>query len=177
MMDRRTALIVEDDPTLQMAMVKRLARMGFEVASASHFEAADSHLTARALHIDIIHRRAPSEPVRAMSSASTVPGPLGLMDLPILIMCQDASPGDMAYAEDVGGDVFFANHSRCGSSQIASNFLNARRSSAPPIANCDLDAAVAGGLVATDLTNAPSSLPREGVVAPWTGGWRGRPVG
>ncbi len=132
MMDRRTALIVEDDPTLQMAMVKRLARMGFEVASASHFEAADSHLTARALHIACIHAHLPSR--SGYELCEHIRGPLGLMDLPILIMCQHASPGDMAYAEDVGGNAFLRKPFTMRQFADCVEFLlNARRSSAPPM--------------------------------------------
>src|SRR6202142_4325285 len=40
---RRTALIVEDDPRLQGAMSKELARMDFHVLSTSHYEGAVRH--------------------------------------------------------------------------------------------------------------------------------------
>jgi DNA-binding response OmpR family regulator len=132
MMDRRTALIVEDDPTLQMAMAKRLARMGFDVASASHFEAADSHLTARTLHIACIHARLPSR--SGYELCEHIRGPLGLLDLPVLIMCQDASPGDMAYAEDVGGNAFLRKPFTMGQFADCVEFLlNATRWSHPPM--------------------------------------------
>jgi DNA-binding response OmpR family regulator len=104
MVDLRTALIVEDDPMLQAAMNKVLARMGFRVVSASHFDGAASLLTALEVNIGCVSAQLPSK--SGYDLCEHIRGPLGLMKLPVLVMCRHANPWDMACAEDAGGNAF-----------------------------------------------------------------------
>jgi DNA-binding response OmpR family regulator len=100
---KRCALIVEDDPHLQQAMRKVLGRMDFDVLTADHYDAAVLHLAARVFQVACIDVQLPGksgyelcEHVRATFGAA----------LPILMTSEYGSPGDMAYAEDAGGNQF-----------------------------------------------------------------------
>ena len=104
MRELRTALIVEDDPILRAAMSKVLGRMGFNVVSACHFDGGASFLTALEVDLACINACLPNK--SGYDLCEHIRGPLGLMNLPILIVCQHANPWDIAYAEDVGGNAF-----------------------------------------------------------------------
>jgi DNA-binding response OmpR family regulator len=104
MVDLLTALIVEDDPMLQTAMRKVLVSMSFRVVSASHFDGAASLLTALEVNLGCVSAQLPSK--SGYDLCEHIRGPLGLMKLPVLVMCRHANPWDMACAEDAGANAF-----------------------------------------------------------------------
>src|SRR5579862_6414266 len=59
--DRRTVLVVEDDPKLRSAMGRELRRMGLDVLEASHFDAAASHLAIAQVDLVCIDVGLPSK--------------------------------------------------------------------------------------------------------------------
>jgi two-component system chemotaxis response regulator CheY len=101
---RRTALIVEDDPRLQRAMSKELARMDFHVLSASHYDGALRHLAELEPHVVCIDVGLPNK--SGYELCEHIRGPLGLAGLPILMTSEYGSCEDMAHAEEAGGDAF-----------------------------------------------------------------------
>jgi len=101
---RRTVLIVEDDPHLQRAMTRELARMDFQVLLAGHYDAAVPHLMERELHVACIDVGLPTK--SGYELCEHIRGSLGLAGLPILMTGDYGSAQDRAYAEDAGGDAF-----------------------------------------------------------------------
>ena len=101
---KHTALIVEDDPRLQRAMSAQLVRMDFHVLSASHCEGAIRHLAECEPHVVCIDVGLPTK--SGYDLCEYIRGVLGCDWLPILVTSEYASPQDMAYAEDAGGNAF-----------------------------------------------------------------------
>lgn len=101
---RRMALIVEGDPRLQRVMSRHLGRMGFHALSASHYDGAVRHLATGEPDIAYIDVRLPSK--SGYELCEYIRRALGLESLPIILTSEYGSPGDMAHAEDAGGNAF-----------------------------------------------------------------------
>jgi two-component system chemotaxis response regulator CheY len=102
--DRRTALVVEDDPKLRMAMARQLRRMGLEVLEAGHYDAAAFHLAATHVHLVCIDVGLPNK--SGYELCEHIRGALRFAQLPILMTSEHGNSGDMAQAENAGGNAF-----------------------------------------------------------------------
>jgi DNA-binding response OmpR family regulator len=128
----RTALVVEDDPHLQKAMSRELERMSFHVLSANHYDAAVRHLQGCEPHVVCLDVGLPDR--SGYELCEHIRGSLGLLGLPILMTSDYGSPGDMAYAEDAGGNAFLRKpFSMQELTDCVESLLNPARSSGPPI--------------------------------------------
>jgi DNA-binding response OmpR family regulator len=129
---RRTALIVEDDPRLQRAMTHHFERMDFHVLSASHYDAAVRHLTSGEPHIVCVDVRLPNK--SGYELCEHIRDSLGFVGLPIIMTSEYGSPGDMAFAEDAGGNAFLRKpFSMRQLTRCVESLLNAPRRRWPPI--------------------------------------------
>jgi DNA-binding response OmpR family regulator len=128
---KRTALVVEDDPHLQRAMSRELERMSFRVFSASHYDAAVRHLQEREPHVVCVDVGLPNK--SGYELCEHIRGSLGLVGLPVLMTSEYGSPGDMAYAEDAGGNAFLRKpFSMRELRDCVESLLDPARSSPPP---------------------------------------------
>jgi DNA-binding response OmpR family regulator len=100
----RFALIVEDDPVLQDAMVHQLERMGFDVAAVSHYDDAVHHLTSRRPDLVCLDLGLPTR--SGYDLCEHIRGPLGLALVPILVTSGFCFARDMANAEEAGANAF-----------------------------------------------------------------------
>jgi DNA-binding response OmpR family regulator len=104
-MKKRVALIVEDDPNLQQAMAQQLARMGFHVLGALHYDAAVEHLSGDDVpHLICIDLELPTESGYEVCEYIRIK--LGLLHVPILVTSESGFPEDMVYAEKAGANAF-----------------------------------------------------------------------
>ena len=103
---RRVALIVEDDPELQLAMSERLERMDFEVRRALHYEAAVGQLqeAGEAPSLVCVDLELPTR--SGYELCEFIRGDLGLEEVPILVTSNSGFPPDVASAEEAGADAF-----------------------------------------------------------------------
>ncbi len=101
---KKVALIVEDDPDLQLAMTAELVRMGFDVLGALHYDAALLHLTGATPHIVCIDLELPTESGYAV--CEYIRSELRLTDIPILVTSDSGFPEEMAFAEKAGANAF-----------------------------------------------------------------------
>jgi two-component system chemotaxis response regulator CheY len=128
---KRIALVVEDDPHLQRAMSRQLERMSFHVLAANHYDAAVRHLQACEPHLACVDVGLPNK--SGYELCEHVRGSLGLPGLPIVMMSEYGSPGEMAYAEDAGGNAFLRKpFSMRELTDCIESLLNPSGSSAPP---------------------------------------------
>lgn len=100
---RRTALVVEDDPSLRRLMGEYLARMNFHVLAAAHYAAALAHLEACTPDVACVDIQLPTE--SGYELCEHIRGPLGLEVLPIIVTSEFRSPEEMAYAEEAGANL------------------------------------------------------------------------
>jgi DNA-binding response OmpR family regulator len=100
----RIALVVEDDPTLQRAMVKHLEKAKFQVLTAFDFDAAVRHLSALKPDVACIDLGLPSE--SGYELCEHIRGQAHLIWLPILVTSERSFPEDMAHAEEAGANAF-----------------------------------------------------------------------
>lgn len=111
-MTKRIALVVEDDPRLQRAMVKHLERVEFDVRKAFDFDAAVQHLTTCKPDVACIDLGLPSESGYELCEHIRKQPPF--VWLPILVTSERSFPEDMAHAEEAGANAFlkkpFAMH-------------------------------------------------------------------
>jgi DNA-binding response OmpR family regulator len=99
------ALVVEDDPDLLRAMAAELERMGFEVLTALHYEAAVEHLALRGRpRLACIHLELPTR--SGYELCETIRARVHASELPILVMSASALPEDIACAEEAGANAF-----------------------------------------------------------------------
>jgi DNA-binding response OmpR family regulator len=103
-MTRRVALVVEDDPSLQRAMAKELAKASFHVLTAFDFDAAVSHLGGLKLDLACIDLGLPSE--SGYELCEHIRNRPQLLCLPILVTSERGFPEDMAHAEEAGANAF-----------------------------------------------------------------------
>ncbi len=100
----RIALVVEDDPILQRAMVKHLEGAKFQVLTAFDFDAAVRHLTTIKPDVACIDLGLPSE--SGYELCEHIRSRAHLLLLPILVTSERSFPEDMAHAEDAGANAF-----------------------------------------------------------------------
>jgi DNA-binding response OmpR family regulator len=100
----RIALVVEDDPTLQRAMVKHLEGAKFQVLAAFDFDAAVRHLSTLKPDIACIDLGLPSE--SGYELCEHIRSQPHLMWLPIFVTSERTFPEDMAHAEEAGANAF-----------------------------------------------------------------------
>jgi len=100
----RFALVVDDDPTLLGAMIRELARIGFEAIGALHYEAAVALLRTRRPTLVCVDLQLPT--LSGYELCEHIRGPLGLADVPILVLGASSLARDMADAEEVGANAF-----------------------------------------------------------------------
>jgi two-component system OmpR family response regulator len=101
---KRTALVVEDDPRLQKAMSMQFGRMDFDVLLASHYDDALRHLATGEPQLACVDVGLPNK--SGYELCEHIRGSLGLAELPILMTSDYGTAGDMAFAEDAGGNAF-----------------------------------------------------------------------
>jgi DNA-binding response OmpR family regulator len=99
-----TALIVDGNPQLQRVMIRHLIQMGYRVLSARHYHAAILHLASDEMNIACVDVHLPCK--SGYQVCEYIRGVLGVLDLPILMTSDRATPTDMAHAEDVGANAF-----------------------------------------------------------------------
>jgi len=102
--EKRTVLIVEDDPVLRRAMTEHVARMDVRVLTASHYAAALAHLASATPDLVCVDIGLPTE--SGYELCEYIRGPLGLRIMPIMVTSESGSPEDMAYAEEAGANAF-----------------------------------------------------------------------
>jgi DNA-binding response OmpR family regulator len=160
---RRTALIVEDDPHLQKAMSRELERMSFHVLSANHYDAAVRHLQRCELHVVCVDVGLPNK--SGYELCEHIRGSLGLLGLPILMTSEYGSPGEMAYAEDAGGNAFLRKpFSMQELTDCVESLLNPARPNASPrheLQKLASKAVAAGRVRRIDALNAPAFVRRD----------------
>jgi two-component system, sensor histidine kinase ChiS len=103
-MTRPIALVVEDDPSLQVAMVKHLARADIAVLPALDFSSAVRHLTRERLSVACIDLGLPSE--SGYELCEHIRSRPELSGLPILVTSERSTPEIMAHAEEAGANAF-----------------------------------------------------------------------
>jgi two-component system sensor histidine kinase ChiS len=103
-MTRPIVLVVEDDPSLQVAMVKHLARAHIAVLPAFDFSAAVRHLSQATVHAACIDLGLPSE--SGYELCEHIRSRPELLGLPLLVTSERSSPEVMAHAEEAGANAF-----------------------------------------------------------------------
>jgi len=112
-------------------MRRALERMSFRVLAANHYDAAIRHLQVCEPHVACVDVGLPNK--SGYELCEHVRGSLGLLGLPILMMSEYGSPGEMAYAEDAGGNAFLRKpFSMRELTDCVESLLGPSRSSAPP---------------------------------------------
>ena len=101
---RYSALLVEDDPQLQRAMGRELARLGFRVLVAGHYDAAVVHLAAGEPRIACIDVGLPSK--SGYDLCAHIRDSLGLAGLQIIMTSDYGTAEDKAFAEEAGANAF-----------------------------------------------------------------------
>lgn len=131
-MKKRLALVVEDDPEMQKAMVEQLSKMGFEVISALHYGAAVEHLGSSEPDLVCVDLGLPTE--SGYELCEYIRGPRGMEAVPILVTNDSDYPEEMANAEEVGANAFlkkpFSAHDLA---RYVAALLDERRRSTPSI--------------------------------------------
>lgn len=102
--NRRTALVVEDDPKLRSVMARELRQMGLDVLEAGHYDAAAGHLAVADVHLVCIDVGLPNK--SGYELCEHIRSSVRLAELPILMTSDHGNPGDMAQAETAGGNAF-----------------------------------------------------------------------
>lgn len=100
--NKRVALVVEDDPNVQRAMSERLEQLGFEVLKALHYEGALEHLQAAEPTFVCVALALPT--VSGYDLCEYIRGPRGLQGVPILVTSESTDPSDLANAEQAGAN-------------------------------------------------------------------------
>jgi DNA-binding response OmpR family regulator len=103
-MTRPIVLVVEDDPSLQVAMVKHLAKADIAVLAALDFSAAVRHLAHERLAVACIDLGLPSE--SGYELCEHIRSRPELLGLPILVTSERSTPEVMAHAEEAGANAF-----------------------------------------------------------------------
>ena len=105
---RRVALIVEDDPSLQQSVRKRLVEMRFDVLSALDYQSAVKQLEhtpdAKKPDIVLVDLGLPRE--SGYELCEHIRRQQHLVYVPILVISERNFPEDMAHAEEAGANAF-----------------------------------------------------------------------
>jgi DNA-binding response OmpR family regulator len=102
----RFALVVDDDPVLQRAMIKQLQGMGFDAEGALHYEGAVQQLKDRHPTLVCIDLELPTR--SGYELCEYIRGPLALGSVPILVTSNSRFAKEMANAEEAGANAFLA---------------------------------------------------------------------
>ena len=103
MTQKRIALVVEDDPTLQEQVVSHLASR-FDVRAAANYDAAVKALESCQPHVVCVDLGLPSE--SGYELCEHIRKQRKLLSVPILVMSERYFPEDMAHAEEAGANAF-----------------------------------------------------------------------
>jgi two-component system chemotaxis response regulator CheY len=101
---RRFALIVEDDPSLQQSVRKRLSDMKFDVVSALDYQSAVRQLADKRPDIVLVDLGLPRE--SGYELCEYIRRQATLLYVPILVISERNFPEDMAHAEEAGANAF-----------------------------------------------------------------------
>jgi DNA-binding response OmpR family regulator len=101
---RGLALVVEDDPTLQRAMLAQLEAEKFSVLAAYDYDTAVRHLSKSRPELVCVDLGLPSE--SGYEVCEHIRRQPGLISVPILVTSERSSPEDMAHAEEAGANAF-----------------------------------------------------------------------
>jgi DNA-binding response OmpR family regulator len=104
MTQRRIALIVEDDPTLQQAVVEYLQSQRFDARAAANFDEAVKALAEVDPAVVCVDLGLPSE--SGYELCEHIRKQQKLVSVPILVMSERTFPEDMAHAEEAGANAF-----------------------------------------------------------------------
>jgi DNA-binding response OmpR family regulator len=101
----RLALIVEDDPVLQAAMVKQFTeQLRFRVLAAGDYQSAIRHLETSTPSIICVDLGLPAE--SGYELCEHVRRQIRFANVPILVSSERGFPEDMAHAEEAGANAF-----------------------------------------------------------------------
>lgn len=100
----RVALVVEDDPRLQVAMKRHLEGMGLRVVVAFHYRAAIRELATATPDVVSVDLELPAE--SGYELCEHVRRQPALAAVPLLVTSARAFPADMARAEEAGANAF-----------------------------------------------------------------------
>jgi DNA-binding response OmpR family regulator len=101
---RRLALVVEDDPTLQRAMLAELEAARFDVLAAYDYDSAVRHLTKNKPQLVCVDLGLPS--ASGYEVCEYIRRQPELLSVPILVTSERGFPEDMAHAEEAGANAF-----------------------------------------------------------------------
>jgi DNA-binding response OmpR family regulator len=101
---RGTALIVEDNPSLQRDMLAQFEASGFKVLAAYDHHTAVRHLTKIRPQLVCVDLGLPSE--SGYEVCEYIRRQPELLNVPILVTSERGSPEDMAHAEEAGANAF-----------------------------------------------------------------------
>jgi|SRR5580658_9025874 DNA-binding response OmpR family regulator len=101
---RGLALIVEDDPALQRAMLAQLEAERFSVLAAYDYDTAVKHLTRNVPQVVCVDLGLPSE--SGFEVCEYIRKQKQLLTVPILVTSERSFPEDMAHAEEAGANAF-----------------------------------------------------------------------
>ncbi len=101
---KQIALVVEDDPPVQRAMVKALTGLNMRVLVASHYRDAVRQLGAHKVDIVCINIALPNE--SGYELCEHIRGPLALTRVPIVAISERGTSLDMAHAEHARANAF-----------------------------------------------------------------------
>jgi DNA-binding response OmpR family regulator len=104
MIQKRLALVVEDDPTLQRSVASHLEEDGFEVLAVANYDSAIRRLRERKPAVVLVDLGLPSESGYELCEHIRKQKPL--LSVPILVMSERYFPEDMAHAEEAGANAF-----------------------------------------------------------------------
>ena len=104
--DKRIAVLVEDNPSLQKLTSLYLERLGFAVEVVADGEAALTKVEAKRPHLLCLDLMLPR--VSGYDVCEKLRANPDFKDLPILIISARTTPEDRAHAEEVGANAFLA---------------------------------------------------------------------
>jgi DNA-binding response OmpR family regulator len=99
---RKRILVVEDEPTLRLAVRKHLVGRGFEVEDAADSASAMRAMSAMVPDLVCVDLHLPRE--SGYEVCEMIRNELELGELPIVLMGSETSPEARAFAEEAGAD-------------------------------------------------------------------------
>ena len=102
--ERRLALVVEDDPTLQRAMLAAIDAAKFDVLAAYDYDTAVRHLSKNKPQLVCVDLGLPS--ASGYEVCEHIRRQPELLSVPILVTSERGFPEDMAHAEEAGANAF-----------------------------------------------------------------------
>ena len=131
MTQKRIALVVEDDPTLQEEVVSHLAS-NFDVRAVANYDAAVKALDQCQPHVVCVDLGLPSE--SGYELCEHIRRQRNLLSVPILVMSERFFPEDMAHAEEAGANAFLKKPFKMKQlSKYVDALLDGRNASRPSV--------------------------------------------